>query len=106
LITVATTPFTEEIISFIHGRIKLTGQSWGESGAQCQSCGKFTSIEHIGGERSYSRRKGWGKIIKKEKRTYRQLIYCTCGGKLEREKPLFCPKCKSTNVEYSMRYCT
>ncbi|CCG53713.1 Protein of unknown function [Flavobacterium indicum GPTSA100-9 = DSM 17447] len=50
-------------------------------GYQCQSCGKFHNIE-----RSV------------------ELPTCNCGGELERNKPLFCPKCKSFSVKFSLKY--
>ena len=67
----------EQITSFIHGIHSAT------TGYQCQSCGKFHSIGN------------WDKID-----------YCDCGGKLERDKPLFCPKCKSNRLNYEVIYMT
>ncbi len=39
-------------------------------------------------------------------KTYRSTLFCECGGNLDREKTLFCPNCKSTNLSYSMEYIT
>ena len=55
--------FEQEIVSFLHG------VSWDSTGYQCQKCGKFHKIEN---ERNNFRRKK-----------------CECGGKLERDKPIF-----------------
>jgi len=38
--------------------------------------------------------------------SYRSTLFCECGGSLDREKTLFCPSCKSTNLSYSMEYIT
>lgn len=75
--------FNQEIISFLHG---FGPNSWNNSGFQCQECGKFHEIE-------YDMNNSNGKL-------------CECGGNLSREKPLFCPNCKSTNIEYMMSYIT
>lgn len=70
--------YSEEILSFMHAagynfRTKI--------GHQCQECGKFEEIEP-------------DKSLEKT---------CECGGVLHREKPLFCPKCKTHNVAYKLR---
>ena len=39
-------------------------------------------------------------------KAYKATLYCECGGHLEREKTLFCPDCKSTNLSYDMQYIT
>jgi hypothetical protein len=33
-------------------------------------------------------------------------LFCECGGKLDREKVLFCPGCRSTHLSYDMEYIT
>ena len=33
-------------------------------------------------------------------------LVCECGGKLDREELLFCPKCKSKSLDYDMHYIT
>lgn len=73
--------FNQEIVSFLHGI-----ESWNNTGFQCQNCGKFHQIES-----DMSNSKGQK---------------CECGGTLEREKPIFCPKCKTTNVSYDLKYIT
>ena len=72
--------FDETIVSFLHGL------SWTSSGYQCQKCGKFHAIEH---DMSNSKGKS-----------------CDCGGKLDRDKPIFCPNCISFNVTYHILYIT
>ena len=39
-------------------------------------------------------------------KAYQESLKCDCGGKLEREQILFCPKCKSKNLSYDMGYIT
>lgn len=75
--------FSQNIISFLHGH---GPNSWNNSGFQCQKCGKFHEIE-------YDMDNSKGKL-------------CECGGSLSREKPLFCPICKKTDLQYSMSYIT
>jgi len=73
--------FHENIISLLHGV-----DDWNRVGYQCQKCGKFQVIEndlHI-----YETKK------------------CDCGGDLEREKPIFCPICKSKKLSYNLMYIT
>tara|TARA_Y100000589_G_scaffold175292_1_gene166375 strand:+ start:2601 stop:2831 length:231 start_codon:yes stop_codon:yes gene_type:complete len=53
---------------------------------QCLECGQFENLE------------GYDRVPRKGK--------CQCGGKLSREVPVFCPTCKSKNMNYSMRYIT
>lgn len=76
--------YKEDIVSFVHG-FDDGGIANGVTGYQCQSCGKFHSLED--GEDGNNKQ-------------------CDCGGKLERDKPIFCPECKSKKVQYSMRYIT
>ena len=72
--------FKQEIVSFTHGyEISTTGY-------QCKECGKFHKIT--------------------DDNIKSNIFNCECGGKLERDFPLFCPKCKSYNVSYNMRYIT
>ncbi len=37
---------------------------------------------------------------------YKASLICECGGRLDREKVLFCPNCKSLDLSYSMEYIT
>lgn len=39
-------------------------------------------------------------------RKYEASLVCGCGGKLDRDKTLFCPECKSKNLGYFMEYIT
>jgi len=75
--------YNQKIISFLHG---FGPNSWNNSGYQCQECGKFHEIE-------YDMFNSKGKL-------------CECGGILSREKPVFCPSCKSQNMKYSLSYIT
>lgn len=68
--------FQQKIVSFLHGA------NWNNTGYQCQKCGKFHEIEN---EKSNFWRKR-----------------CKCRGKLDRDKPLFCPECNSFNIAYRM----
>jgi len=66
--------YKENIVSFIHGMDNSS------TGYQCQSCGKFHALDDF-------------------EETVMPLI-CSCGGKLNREIPLFCPQCKSKSMRY------
>ena len=80
--------YSEDIISFTHGYRPLPSRGrFGTTGYQCKNCGKFHTIDSNEGESD---------IINN----------CECGGRLQRDKPLFCPKCKSQNVGYRLRYLT
>lgn len=73
--------FKQDIVSFLHGV-----DDWNRTGYQCQQCGKFLEIKN----------KLHLSVVKK----------CDCGGDLNRKKPIFCPKCKTNNVTYDIRYIT
>lgn len=75
--------FSQDIVSFLHG---FGEDPWSNSGYQCQQCGKFHEIER-------DTKNAMGQR-------------CECGGNLEREMPLFCPKCKTKDVSYGMSYIT
>lgn len=72
--------YSENIVSFLHWYDSCT------SGYQCRSCGCFAEIEHITAETIEGG--------------------CDCGGVLSRENALFCPRCKSEEVKYSMKFIT
>ena len=72
--------YSENIISFLHG---FTDS---KTGYQCQSCGKFHTIVSNGDNPG--------------------MMKCSCGGELDREKPLFCPVCKSRIVSFQLRRLT
>ena len=79
--------YKEDITSFLHWLYNSDSGIYDEcsTGYQCQTCGKFHALS------------------RKEERNNRQ---CDCGGNLEREKPIFCPHCKSKNIKYGMAYMT
>lgn len=80
--------YSEDIISFTHGYEKLPSRKrTGTKGYQCEDCGKFHCINGFEGESD---------IVKN----------CDCGGKLQRDKILFCPRCKSHSVGYLLKYLT
>lgn len=78
---------TEIMTGFMHGLDAKSNKRTGQNGYQCQDCGKLHAIFSFEKEKP---------IIKN----------CDCGGTLQRELPLFCPKCKSTNVMYHLKYIT
>lgn len=69
-----------EVVSFLHNM-----DAWSNTGFQCQTCGQFHEIVN------------WKDGVTNN---------CNCGGNLERDEPIFCPKCKSNNVAYRMSYIT
>jgi hypothetical protein len=77
--------YSESITSFIHG---INSSS---TGFQCQSCGKLSSIRSGGPGRANQ---------------YEEGLDCECGGKLDRDKVIFCPSCKSENLIYQMEFIT
>jgi len=77
--------YDENIVSFIHGFNEEDCKD-SETGYQCQSCGKFHALTQC-------------KINQK-------LLTCECGGNLERNKSLFCPRCKSKNITFETKYIT
>ena len=78
--------YKEDIVSFLHSFDGEGNPSDGRWGYQCQSCGRFHTLND-------------------SQRAEKPLI-CPCGGELSRDKPLFCPQCKSTNLRYKMSYIT
>lgn len=75
--------FNIKIVSFIHGEDEDDLRT---IGYQCQNCGEFQSItDNAGNPKS---------------------TICSCGGTLERDNPIFCPKCKSENITYKMEIIT
>ena len=77
--------FSQELTSSTHGyhRGDEGLHKCSTSGFQCQSCGKLTTKEAC-----------------------EESLVCECGGKLDREELLFCPKCKSKSLDYNMHYIT
>ena len=78
--------YEKDIVSFLHDFDDDGNPSNGSWGYQCQSCGKFYSLND-------------------SQRAAKPLI-CSCGGELSRDKALFCPKCKSKSMGYKMSYIT
>ena len=78
--------YNEKIVSFIHGDYDA------DVGYQCQSCGKFHTLE------SHSEQYHMINIV--------DPLVCSCGGELSCEKSVFCPKCKSNRMSYEMDYIT
>ena len=78
--------YSKELTSFTHGR------DWCNSGFQCQSCGKLTTIQSGGPGRAANE--------------YERSLVCGCSGVLARDKVVFCPECKSKNMSYDMEYIT
>lgn len=79
--------YKERISSHLHGlSTDLSNASW-TSGYQCQQCGKLQKRTSTPSKRDID-------------------LACECGGQIALDKPLFCPKCKSFNVEYHMTFIT
>lgn len=76
---------SESITSFIHA---INSSS---TGFQCQSCGKLSSVRSGGPGRANE---------------YERSLECECGGKLDRDKVIFCPSCQSQNLTYQMEFIT
>ena len=76
---------TESILTFMHGFDPELGIRCATYGFQCQSCGKFHKVSH------------------NERDGFKTIHDCECGGKIENEKAVFCPKCKSHNVEFKSK---
>ena len=73
--------FSEMTISSLYGDgTDNLGKPYLIKGYQCQSCGKFDSLEWLSGDYN---------------------IQCDCGGRLDMDMPLFCPQCKSKNMKYN-----
>lgn len=76
----------ESILTFMHGFDPELGVRCATYGFQCQSCGKFHKVSH------------------NERDGFKTIHDCECGGKIENEKAVFCPKCKSENVEFKTSF--
>jgi hypothetical protein len=74
---------SEDMVSFLHG----APGGWCKTGLQCQTCGRFATLE---------------KLSDGTHRTY----YCECTEEPTRDKPIFCSKCRSTDVSYCLSYVT
>ena len=78
--------YKADIISFLHSFDDDGNMSDGCTGYQCQSCGKFCSLN--------------------DSQSAVKPLLCSCGGELSRDKALFCPQCKSKRMRYNMSYIT
>lgn len=74
--------YEEKIIASVHHQADCDYRL----GYQCQKCGKHIAIA--------------------DPFKYKKLPNCECGGKLSKEKPLFCGQCGSKDVEYYRTYLT
>lgn len=78
---------TEIMTSFTHGLDAKTSKRTSYKGHQCLDCGKLHAIFSFEKEEL-------------------KLINCECGGTMQRENPLFCPQCQSSNVQYHLKLMT
>lgn len=78
--------YAENVVCSVHGVSLPDGNDWWATGYQCQSCGKFATVDN--------------RI--KDVAT----IECDCGGILSRDAALFCPKCKGHELDYRMLFIT
>ena len=69
--------YVERLTCYTHGL------DWTKTGVQCEACGEFCSIDGTSA-----------------------ILTCNCGGKLRRDEAIFCPKCRSNNVEFKVSYMT
>jgi antitoxin component YwqK of YwqJK toxin-antitoxin module len=76
--------FEQEITSYLHNLPSDISMTAWTGGYQCQLCGKFQA-----------------RTSTPEKRDIN--LTCECGGIISDKEPLFCPKCKSFDLEY---HCT
>jgi hypothetical protein len=79
--------FEQKITSHLHDLPSNLSQTTWTSGYQCQECGKFQARTSTPKKRDID-------------------LTCECGGQIDDEKPLFCPKCKSLDVEYHITFMT
>ncbi len=75
--------FSKKVISFLHNHDRKN--PWSVSGYQCQLCGKFHEVTE---------------------NKKRKIPRCECRGKLSRDKAIFCPQCKSVDVNYKLHIIT
>jgi hypothetical protein len=73
--------FEKVIVAFLHG-----AKGWNLTGYQCPECGKFHEIKCD--SNNLAERK------------------CDCGGTLRKDKPIFCPNCRSFHVGYDVQIMT
>jgi len=85
ILTCKTCSHSEKITSAVHGYTD-EDEPWSLCSYQCQGCGKFHKVSNEM-EKAGS-------------------VLCECGGELTREKPVFCPQCKTFELSYKMSYIT
>jgi hypothetical protein len=73
--------YQENIVSETHRYDRYERPTDRIVGYQCQSCGRMHAIKYP---------------------VAKFMLVCSCGGKLSRKNPVFCPKCKSKNMKYYM----
>jgi len=78
--------YKKDIVSFLHSFDNDGNPCDGRWGYQCQSCGKFYTLNDM--------------------QVREKSLVCSCGGELSRDKALFCPQCKSKYMMYDMKYIT
>ena len=80
--------------NFSSNIVSLLKNSYGTNVAhQCQSCGTFKSLRGF-----FDETKG----ISLDDFIISESLVCYCGGELKRDKPVFCPKCKSKIMKYKV----
>jgi hypothetical protein len=77
----------KKLISHLHGFSVDLKDTISTLGYQCQKCGKFQERRSTPQKREID-------------------LACECGGQIDREKPLFCLKCKSYDLEYHGTFIT
>jgi hypothetical protein len=80
--------YSQKITVFLHGLSDKNGKMFSVSGYQCQNCGMF-----------YTRK------LNSDPQSGESMI-CSCGGDIKNDSPLYCPKCKSKDVEYGATFRT
>jgi DNA-directed RNA polymerase subunit RPC12/RpoP len=73
--------FKKKITVFLHGSMESMDSS---NGYQCLKCGNFKTIHMRGSD------------------TKEPNLVCSCGGDLSNEHIVFCPNCKSTDLNYEL----
>ena len=76
--------FEQKITSYLHNLPRDIRMTTWTGGYQCQLCGKFQARKSTPQKRDID-------------------LNCECGGMISNKEPIFCPKCKSLDLEY---HCT
>lgn len=80
--------YTQKITAFLHNLSDQEDRPVTISGYQCQDCGNFHTRTH-----------------NQDRKTVETLL-CNCGGDIKNDSLIFCPKCKSNDVEYQITLIT